>query len=69
MGVMSKLFGGNKSASGVDVHEVSGGAAKCPSCKHEFEPPRITFVTQDVVNRYGPNPVQCPNCQHIWSRK
>ena len=43
----------------------------CPSCGHRFEYPRnpIIFVLQAVIDKYGPNPVQCPNCRHIWSQK
>lgn len=40
----------------------------CPGCGHAFMPPRIMMVTQAVVAKYGPNPVQCPKCQRIWSR-
>jgi hypothetical protein len=44
------------------------GELSCPNCKHGFVPPRVLMVTQAVVDRYGPNPVQCPECKHIWSR-
>jgi hypothetical protein len=40
----------------------------CPVCGHRFTPPRITLATQAVIAQYGPNPVQCPTCKHIWSR-
>ena len=40
----------------------------CPSCGYTFVPPRIMLVTDAVVKRFGPKPVQCPHCRHIWSR-
>ena len=45
----------------------AAGAINCPACGHGFTPPRITLATQAVIARYGPNPVQCPKCRHIWS--
>ncbi|MDI1337931.1 MAG: hypothetical protein PSU94_17255 [Lacunisphaera sp.] len=50
------------------VSTVPAGAISCPACGHGFTPPRITMATQAVIDRYGPNPVQCPGCKHIWSR-
>jgi hypothetical protein len=44
------------------------GEVKCPSCGHKFMPPRITIITQEQLDRYGPNPVKCSKCNHIWSR-
>lgn len=38
----------------------------CPSCGHVFERPDIIFTTEALVKEYGPEPVQCPNCKHIW---
>ena len=53
----------------VEQPPVNPGEVRCPSCGHAFVPPRVMFVTQAVTQRYGPNPAQCPQCKHIWSRK
>ena len=45
------------------------GKVRCPSCEHSFEPPRITLTHQAIIDRYGPYPIQCPNCRHVWSQK
>lgn len=39
----------------------------CPACGHRFRPPDIIVTTEAVARQYGPNPVQCPRCDHIWS--
>ena len=39
----------------------------CPFCGSRFEAPLVTFVTPDIVARYGPHPIQCPECKRIWS--
>lgn len=57
------LFGKKTPATPPPIVETS-----CPACGHKFMPPRILMVTQAVVARYGPNPVQCPECKNIWSR-
>jgi len=44
------------------------GEVLCPSCGHAFVPPKVLLVTEAVTKRYGPNPVQCPQCRNIWSR-
>ena len=59
----------SKQSTPSEKGQVKQDETRCPSCGHRFAPPRITLVTQAVVDRYGPNPVQCPNCKHIWSRK
>ena len=38
----------------------------CPSCGHKFVPPRVIVAPQAIYDKYGPNPVQCPNCKHVW---
>lgn len=58
------LFDRFKKSAPVDLT----AEVKCPKCAHDFVPPRVLLVTQAVVDRYGPNPVQCPECKHIWSR-
>jgi len=50
------------------ANSAPSGSINCPACGHGFTPPRITLATQAVIARYGPNPVQCPSCKHIWSR-
>jgi len=60
MSVLKKLFGGKK---------LKPGEVRCPRCKHAFEPPRLTIVSQDIINKYGSNPVQCPKCKNIWNRE
>jgi hypothetical protein len=58
------LFDRFKKSAPVDLT----AEVKCPKCAHGFVPPRVLLVTQAVVDRFGPNPVQCPECKHIWSR-
>ncbi len=50
------------------VKDVPMGPTKCPACLHTFIPPRVTLTTAAIAARYGPYPMQCPRCQHIWSR-
>lgn len=38
----------------------------CPACGHKFEEARAVVTTRAMVEQYGPNPVKCPNCNHIW---
>ena len=74
MGFFRNLFGkkpsgsGSAPSEGVTIASVPGGEVKCPACGRIFTPPRITLASQDVIARYGPNPTQCPDCRHIWSR-
>ncbi|MGH3487504.1 MAG: hypothetical protein ACRDP8_06255 [Actinopolymorphaceae bacterium] len=72
------------SAAGVDLGAATrvGAAARpdppvpaqagdlvCPSCAHVFAPPDIMIVTRKDVRRYGRDPVQCPECDHIWDAR
>jgi hypothetical protein len=43
------------------------GLLTCPSCAHRFKRPDIMILTKADVKRYGRDPVQCPQCHHIWN--
>lgn len=44
------------------------GTVTCPKCGATFDPPRIMIMTQETLDRLGPNPAKCPKCGHQWSR-
>jgi hypothetical protein len=48
---------------------VQAGDLVCPSCAHVFAPPDVMIVTREDVRRYGRDPVQCPECDHIWDAR
>lgn len=72
MSFLSKLF---KRRSKQSVARGIGGEKepkkqkeiRCPSCGHRFAKPSIIIATQAVIDKYGPNLVRCPKCQHIYS--
>jgi predicted Zn finger-like uncharacterized protein len=39
----------------------------CPACRTRFRPPDVMVTTHAMARKYGPDPVQCPNCNHIWN--
>jgi hypothetical protein len=39
----------------------------CPACGRRFTPPDIMVITEADARKYGPDPVQCPHCDHIWN--
>jgi hypothetical protein len=45
----------------------TSGEVSCPACGNPFKPASLRFVTKEDVDRYGPDPVQCPQCGHMWN--
>lgn len=43
------------------------GELECPVCAHTFTPPSLMVITKAERRRYGRDPVQCPECHHIWN--
>lgn len=47
--------------------QASDGLLTCPACAHRFKRPDIMILTKADVKKYGRDPVQCPQCHHIWN--
>jgi hypothetical protein len=43
------------------------GDLTCPACGRRFTPPNIMVITEADAAKYGPDPVRCPHCDHIWN--
>lgn len=54
-------------SSAAPAVSAKAGELTCPACGNRFNPPSLTFVTKAEVDRYGPDPVECAKCGHIWN--